>query len=357
MKPEVLCVGVVMTISLLIASTVAVKSEAGSNVKDRWFSSLTAKETPLWVCEGFTEGVLYRIPPIKRCKLLNNPLNSSAINITIWWEDIMNQEIDAHECIALLSPVHCFWAHYRGCVYTYLPDVTLPMTLEECKQMVETNVAPDGTKLERIREGYWGTDDNRLPAGSYFSVDKLDRKNYYVRELKVVINNFDNTVMTLASVLETCHGGDGHCQTSEGYLIWPPEQHHQCRLKEGQTTRCLWTDDVISCPEISFSLTDIAIQSICDHKITMSSEGVYFTPVEPQNGIFSEAMTTQEAREKVMKGRVRREQSFITATEYNTRTRFILEMIEEQLDGEIQILHQEMCRMATLRLEVLHNLV
>jgi hypothetical protein len=330
---------------LIIRGTIASSNES-SAVHNKWFTSLKEKPTPLWLCEGFSEGVLYRIPQVKKCTLPNDPVSSLAINITVWWEDIGNQEIDAHECFALRSPVECFWVLYRGCLYNFFPDTKLDLSIEECHNMIKTNIAPNGKEMERIREGYMGTNDDRLPEGSYWYVDELERVNYYVRELKVAISNVDQSVMTLASVVETCYGQDGKCETSEGFLIWPAEKHHRCRMREGETTTCLWTEDIISCPEISLSLSQISTRSVCNNTLGYTGEGIYFTPVENMTGALEGVMTTEEAREKVKKGRVKREQKFITASEYNSRTHFIFEMVERQLNGEIQLLHHEMCKIS-----------
>jgi hypothetical protein len=314
-------------------------------LKDRWFSSITEKETPLWLCEGFTEGILYRLPKVRKCKLPNNPGNSTAINITVWWEDITHQEIEAHECLGLSSRVDCMW-QLRGCSYTFFPDEKQAISIGECHAMIKDKVAPDGNPLKRIREGYWGTDNNTLPSGSMFYIDTEVRVNYYVRKLKIAISNVDQSVMTLAKVEDICHGEDGVCETAEGFLVWNPQKHHRCRMQEGETTTCAMTGSAISCPEISMSITDAVTRSICGNNISYSGEGIYFTLVETVEGFFDGVMTTTEAREKVKVGRSKRSETFMTTSEYNSRTEFIVEMITNRWNSDIQLLHYEMCKNA-----------
>jgi phosphosulfolactate synthase (CoM biosynthesis protein A) len=79
---------------------------------------------------------------------------------------------------------------------------------------------------------------------------------------------------------------------------------------------------------------------VSNNTLGYTGEGIYFSPVENMTGV----MTTEEAREKVKKGGLKREQKFITASEYNSLTHFIFEMVE-QLNGEIQLRHHEMCKL------------
>jgi len=311
-----------------------------------YFSFLDHHDPPLSLCNGITDGILYRIPPYKNCQLLRNPKQSTVVNLTLWWEEIERQKLKGQECYATSSTVTCNYKLFQGCVYSYKPVVNLQLTKEQCSEIIATK-AYNGTNLELIRDGYWGSNDSSMPdTGIFYWESSITRVNYYVRTVSIAVNSVDFTIMTLSGTSDNCAATDGVCQTNEGWLMWEPQFVDKCRLKKGDTTSCLLTDNVVSCPELEISLTVHKTVEVCGLQIPFSVEGVYFTTELPISNLPKAALSDHAASrfQAHSTKRPKRHTSIVTTGEMNSRTHFLFDVVKEERVSEIQLIHQTVCK-------------
>jgi len=314
---------------------------------DKYFSSLDSKDPPLHVCTGISDGILYRIPPFKSCELPRHPNHTTAAEITIWWEDIEQQKLKGQECYATRSNVTCFYGLLEGCDYTYSITEKVELSIKDCKEIVAMK-SKGGKKLQLIREGFWSTEDYSVPEGSFWYPQKLTRINYYVKTIVLTVNSADNNIMSLTGTVEPCAATKGLCKTTDGWLLWEVGSIRKCNVKRGQTTVCLKTEDVLSCPDVEMSLTISKPTYLCGKLVSMSKEGVMFTSDEDLNNYSRKVLTTTAAEkyftEHYQAQRNRRSISLVTEAELDAKFHYLYDVAKEARVSEIQTIHLSLCK-------------
>jgi len=144
-----------------------------------YYLSLTEKDTPIFKCNVQSDGILYRIPPKRKCTLPDNPENSSAIDITLWWVDISHQEFQGYECHGLSRNVSCGWWLIKGTLCNPEEAEKIDITVEQCQQMIKTELSPDGDVLHKIQEGFWATENKKTPKGGWLVRETIVRRNFF----------------------------------------------------------------------------------------------------------------------------------------------------------------------------------
>jgi hypothetical protein len=123
----------------------------------------------------------------------------------------------------------------------------------------------------------------------------------------MAISSRDNSIQAPTKLLDNCLDSAGACRTELGVLVWTPRPHGaQCRLKQGSTTSCLKTGDMISCPEISIAITQITLIRLCQKFLGNSPQGLIFTQTQ-RNAIHPFIATTDKILPKINRTRNRRE--------------------------------------------------
>jgi hypothetical protein len=240
-----------------------------NNYADGWFTTLLDKPASLLRCKETQEGIKFRLPKVPTCTLPTNTSDSKVVDLTIFWEDINHASFTGHECWGTKQGLVGRWKYYVWETMVEYGEISkIGMTEEECRKMVRTSTTPEGERMERMQEGYYGTKQNAVPVGGWFQKTPIVNTNYYAINIQMNVGNRgDSSIKSTANTVSDCPAESGTCQTVKGILVWTPSDYKSCRMKEGQSTKCLETEGVVTCPEIHMSLSNIKLAKICNRTL------------------------------------------------------------------------------------------
>ena len=353
--------------------------------KDDFFTNLGKKPCPLYACNGWLDGIKWRVPKQMHCPLVETNKPSEIINITLWWEDITLKPIPAYECFKVTTTVTSV-QYCLGGYIQYTRNEKVSVTPSQCKAMVNSRKSPDGEDLVRIRNGYYGT--KNIPDAQYtWCRDRnATAVNYYLIHLSITVSNIDNSVQATTMLTETCYAFMGFCKTENGMLVWTPIPFDHCRIKAGEATTCLKTGSRISCPEVSLAITEWEIIRMCGFKFGRNYQGIIFTQdsvwtterkLTTDSGKIKEKLRLEAASREDKTVRFRRETTeapvridgnrtsttpspfisgFATTAEMNARFEFLYDMLSHNMSFNVQQLHSEVCKSNKMLLETIRIL-
>jgi len=324
-----------------------------------FFHSLDKKPVPLYHCRSVSSGVLWKLPPPIDCPLLPDTHNSTVVELTLWWPDITQLTMDTYECYRELTTVRKSWFFF-GSYQTEKTSKKFPLTARECHTMINKQVAPNGLPMNRILEGFFGTNVSTNTEYSWpYTIENLVT-NYYYINLKTSVNGMDDTIITTAKITESCKYQTGVCPTEDGILIWLPGEVNWCRLMKGETTSCLLTKNRMSCPQVNLAITSLQTIPFCKLQIGSSKQGIYYTPTH-SDALDLDIATTYEVEQKVYKKKNKRGAELPPPkakfdSQINAEFQFLYETLRDNLTFGIQVIHREVCRSHQLELELVRAL-
>ncbi|OXA40085.1 Envelope glycoprotein B [Folsomia candida] len=328
-----------------------------------YFINMNKKDIPIILCRGYSEGVLWRLPPKIECPLVNITKPSKVLKMTIWWQDITKQSISAYECFketVYERKSYFFFGTYSSEKNTKRETVSV----HDCHNIVYKDIAPNGQKLKMIADGLFWT-GNTYPSLEYTwpRTQEVLTVNYFFINMKISINNEDDTIITMTKVLDTCKAQHGHCPTQDGILIWKSEDVDHCRLAEGETTDCLYTANRISCPALNLAISDPKTISMCKRTIGYSKQGLMFTPINNSEVDFI-SLSTHKFRE-VVQGKVKVKRDIMKPllfpkvkldAQVNGELQFLYDALRDDVSYALQIIHRDTCKSQQLELELVRAL-
>ena len=120
------------------------------------FDTLEEKPTPLYSCTGWMDGIKYRVPSKLSCDLVDTAKPSMVVNITMWWQQITSDTIPGYECYGIKTTNVKKWFFF-GANYENTVNKKINISPEECWRMIKDKISPKGSRLERVRDGHFGT--------------------------------------------------------------------------------------------------------------------------------------------------------------------------------------------------------
>ncbi|OXA45127.1 Retrovirus-related Pol polyprotein from transposon opus [Folsomia candida] len=261
------------------------------------------------------------------------------------------QQLDK-ECQAILSSLA------TGSIKFKIKDV------HDCHNIVYKDIAPNGQKFKMIADGLFWT-GNTYPSLEYTwpKTQEVLTVNYFFINMKISINNEDDTIITMTNMLDTCKAQQGHCPTQDGILIWKSEDVDHCRLAEGETTDCLYTDNRISCHALNLAISDPKTISMCKRTIGYSKQGLMFTPINNSEVDFI-SLSTHKFRE-VVQGKVKVKRDIMKPllfpkvkldAQVNGELQFLYDAPRDDVSYALQIIHRDTCKSQQLELELVRAL-
>jgi hypothetical protein len=325
------------------------------------FNTLDFKPTPLYYCRSWVSGINWKIPSRITCPLAPTHQQSTVVELTFFFEDISIQSQPAYECYAEESTTKLTW-YFFGSEQEQRFKEKVHVSESHCRDLIKSKTAPNGDKLERISDGFFGTSRKANPRWKWPQTDSDTVINYYFSMLTMAISSRDNSIQAPTKLLDNCIDSIGSCPTELGVLVWTPRPHDsQCRLKQGTTTSCLKTGDRISCPEINVAVTHITLIRLCSRFLGNSAQGLIFTQTLP-NTIHEMIATTDEILPRINRTRTRRdldaklETTFMPASQIQGQFTFLWDMVRSNLTFAIQMLHSSVCRNNQILLDLLRSL-
>jgi len=355
------------------------------------FTSLGPKSTTLYFCNSWKSGLNFRLPKPIDCPMPPLEEVSTVVEITFYWEDIMVEPTTAYECYAIKSTNAREWFFFGAHtdITTNEKVYVSPLT---CKEMVNNQKTPSGTHMDRKMEGFHAT--NFVPEANWKwpTAQGHEVINYYFAKISITAGSQSDNIRTTTTLLDECRYSAGLCPTELGTLIWETNQLRKCRLKQGDTTRCLKTGPRISCPQNSMSISGVTIMKICDMNLGVSDQGVIIasqfpnevlpgmeisrivnlalhgrrprrrapSPMEAPSNV---SMTVQffpkgtsPYKSRYDNGTLQGNVGFMPANEINARFEFMYQLIREKMNFGIHLLHSEICQTNKRQLEMLLSL-
>jgi hypothetical protein len=321
-----------------------------------WFNDLAnPKPTTLLRCPSSQEGTKFRLPQVPRCNQPAVANDSKILELTVFWEDINHATFTGHECWGVQQAFHGICTFCKGDRVSEGDQHALPVTQEQCRKMVKESVSPNNERMERIQEGCFGTKDLKVPEHWWWSRNEAVRTNYYFVTVKLNVGSKgDSSIKSTANTVATCKAEEGQCQTVKGVLVWEPNDYKSCRIKQGTTTSCIQTLDVITCPDVHMSFSGFKLVVICNITIGISTQGIMFTTSnkdEPITGMVS----TSIARKGMGFLRRKRNVAFVSSGELNARMQFMFNFIKDNSAYNIAMFHDRTCVENQLFMNMLLN--
>jgi hypothetical protein len=194
--------------------------------------------------------------------------------------------------------------------------------------------------------------------------------------ITISVSDTDDYIMTTAKITDRCRLEKGVCDTENGVLIWSPGDVKVCRLKEGQTTSCLFTADRISCPSIEMVITKITTINVCGLRLGRSVQGILFSQFN--QSVNNEIALTSEYKIKIHeKIRLRREMGIeemnasasglnpiqnddkpplpelMPTSQINAKLLFLYDTVNNNYQAGIQTIHSQVCKAHQYHLQLL----
>jgi hypothetical protein len=351
------------------------------------FTNLDKKSVPLYYCKGWTAGIPWKLPPPISCPLIPTDKPSEVVDITVWWADITHQTIPGYECFMERQQIRT-WSNFIGATDRNFKKSKHAISEKECRDMVRTQVSPMIPEIQkslpivRLSDGFFGTTQVLVEKYYWLYSYQHTVTNFYMIAISISASDSDDYIMTTSKIIDRCRLQKGVCDTETGVLVWSPGDMKVCRLKEGETTACLLTQDRMSCPSLEMSITKIESKLVCGMKMGGSKQGILFS--QNNYSVNSEIVLTSEARIKVKERiRLRRDagaeiekearvpaiipglismsdkvpkQQMMPGSQINAKLLYMYQIVESNYHFGIQTIHSQVCKAHQSHLQLLRML-
>lgn len=238
---------------------------------------MSRKKEPLFFCPAGVGSTLWRPPETPKCDAPIPGSNASIanINVTVWWPALESQLLKGTECTVQSTATETTFRFDFGKFYYDWKLSNKSMTKEECTEMIRTKRSPDNEMLSLREDGIWTTEREREREYSWTKTKKYVINDYYILSKTVIVDNDKpNYIRAAAGIEKPCGVSAGACQTTEGWLIWNPEDFKTCTLSKGSRMACVLTDKFMTCPATDYGLTNIRFIELCGLKVGVSDQEV-----------------------------------------------------------------------------------
>ena len=291
-----------------------------------------------------------------KCPILPQKTASEVVQITPWYESATATPIQAYECYAKEKKQIRKFGAFRTPIDSFQENY-FPISKEDCWKMVTDKTSPYGEQLQRLNDGFFGT-KNQIEIGLFrvpvpFTTTTDTAVNFYFLSMKMSVSIDGQETQTTTQLQEKCPPTKGFCKTSLGLLVWKPEHTFTCRLEKGESTKCVKTDNRISCPEIELSITGITTIQLCNMTLGTSEQGIHFTADFSRQFNNKIAFTGHLVATKSRKTRSAKSPnnyrpstlSFMSSAEINAKFSFIYDLIRQNSSYNNQMFHLSICKM------------
>jgi len=358
---------------ILFSFCLTITAEMTDNTIRELFTVLDTKTSPLYYCKSWTAGIPWRLPPPITCPLVSTEKPSKLVEITLWWTDITKHTLEGYECFKEREEINTFTNFFGTQYKDDYKKLRTPLSEKECKDMVKTHRTPSNEPIERLKDGLFGTNHKLKIDFHWMSTYTSYITNYYMVSLQISVADSDDFIITNAKVTEQCKYRKGVCQTDFGILTWMPGDANLCRLREGETTLCLLTDDRLSCPTPELVIEKITAKNVCGLNLGSSAQGIFFSQFN--NSVKNDIAFTADIRTRVkMNVRYKRDHEvfkngtiikgetnaelpkMMPASQVNAKLSYLLEVVEKNFHWGIQMVHRDVCKAHQSHLELLRML-
>jgi len=312
----------------------------------KYFNELAEKPTPLLFCPE-TPGVLFRIPPLPVCSIPKEVDNSTIVRLTLFWEDITSQPIEAYECWGESQVIIKHWSFMT--IVTKKDVVKLEVGRAECQEMILNHVAPNGKSMKQVQSGFYSTCDNGEPEDTWFA-RSYTRENYFASLSVVTVSNTgDDKIKTLSATKADCVVSSEFCPTVKGVLVWDSKGYRKCRMKVGDTVSCIKTGDMISCNEIKTTVSGWETGVYCGVNVAVSHQRLIFATEVPFE-LHKDVDSAENIRVKMGLGKERRDLSsaLVKADELAGKLQYLSELLDSKVHYAVIQFHETTCHMQQL---------
>ncbi|CAL8128213.1 unnamed protein product [Orchesella dallaii] len=318
-----------------------------SNDAASFFNDFEEKSDVLWKCDGWYGGVKWRIPKSLDCSMPTTKEENKVVEVTLFLTDINQQSVQGYECYKTKTEG---WIHrnFFDAKRSETKLIYIEVSSKECWEMVNNKKSPDGRVLSE-KGGIIGTFD-KLNIVSYWWHNVSGTViNYAIVPLKIAILELDKSIQTTSILKRPCLYNESTCPTEIGILVWNSNDVKICRLKELQSTTCIYAygqgSKRLTCPDVELSLHDISHIQLCHHTLGSSSQGIFFAQKDPYeiDGVIT---TSDVIRSLIKPKRSRRSTQEINAFEafMNAKLNYLYEVVTNQTSHAINKIHHDVCK-------------
>ncbi|KAK6043154.1 zinc knuckle [Cooperia oncophora] len=234
-----------------------------------------------WLCPSENPATLFFVPDHQNCSELlpNHTTHLRRISLHIYRPNTQVYSSPASLCKIIRHSV-TFSVNFFGARREHHTETHLPVSVEECKQMVFHHRCLHGELLET--SGVWRTRNQlefNFPSAPFgCCVDhSVTVTNCYSYTTSVHAKHGDKTPQTPVGDLSACTYKEGTCTLSDGsVLIWSPSSEEQCAYTlvskmSGHMMGTVWLSDD---NEFALSWNDRSpVLSDCTKQLTVTDQG------------------------------------------------------------------------------------
>jgi hypothetical protein len=167
------------------------------------FNTLDYKPTPLYYCRSWLSGINWKIPSRLPCPLAPTSEASTVVELTIFFENISVQSQPAYECFAETTTTSRTW-YFFGSEQEKFSKEKVYISEAHCRDLIKSKTAPNGDKLERISDGFFGTSRKTEATWKWPQTDISTVVNYYFTILTMAVSSRDSAIQAPTKLLDNC---------------------------------------------------------------------------------------------------------------------------------------------------------